>query len=145
MLLRLLLLFTVVPLIELIILIRIGGRIGAAPTILGVIVIGLLGAWLARREGLRTLSALRAELAAGRLPADRMIDGLLVLIAGVLMITPGLITDVAGILLLIPPLRTLVREQLKGRFRSRFTFTHIGPAGFARDDFIDVEAKVREK
>lgn len=143
MLLRLLLLFTLVPLVELIILIRIGGRIGALPTILMVLGIGLIGAWLARREGFRALARIRRDLAEGRLPGDSTIDALLVLVAGVLMITPGLLTDVGGLALLIPPARAAVRRWLKRRFQGRLTILQLGPAGFRRpgDEFIDVEAR----
>lgn len=140
---RLLLLFILVPLIEVVILIRIGTHIGALNTIFMVIGIGLAGAWLARREGLRAFINIQRELAAGRLPGDAMIDGVLVLVAGLLMITPGVLTDMAGLLLLVPPVRAVVRASLKRRFSSRITFMRVGPDGFRsqQDDFIDVEAR----
>lgn len=140
---RLLLLFILVPLIEVVILIKIGTRVGALPTIGMVIAVGFLGAWLARREGLRALLNIQNELHAGRLPGDAMIDALLVLVAGVLMITPGVLTDVAGIVLLIPPARAVVRNYLKARFQSRFVISHFGTGGFRPpgDDLIDVEAR----
>ena len=80
--LRLLVLFTVVPLVELYLLISVGGRLGVAPTIGIVIGTGILGAWLARWQGLNVLGRINEDMAAGRLPTDALIDGLLVLVAG---------------------------------------------------------------
>jgi len=146
-LLRLLLLFTLVPLVELIVLIKVGGYIGAPETVLIVLGIGLVGAWLARREGFRAVGRIRQDLAEGRLPGDSTIDAVLVLVAGVLMIVPGLLTDVAGLLLLTPPVRALVRRRLKRRFQARFTLLHFGPGGprGRGDDLIDVEVQPRDE
>jgi len=118
--LRLLLLFTVVPLVELFLLIRVGEAIGLGPTLLLVLGTGALGAWLARQQGLRTFSAVRAELNSGRLPADGLVDGLLILAAGAVLLTPGLLTDAVGFLLLIPGSRQVVRRALMDGFRRRF-------------------------
>ena len=141
MLFRLLLLFTIVPLVELALLIEVGKRIDVVPTIALVVVTGVVGAALARHEGLRTFRSIQSDLAAGRLPGDRLIDALLILVAGVLLVTPGIITDGIGFLLLLPPARSLVRSHLKNRFRTRFSMvdmTNLHPPG--GDDFIDVEA-----
>ena len=141
MLLLLLLLFTILPLLELALLIKIGQAIDLPATIGLVLLTGVVGWWLARHEGLRTLAALRAELAAGRLPADRMIDALLILLAGAVLVTPGIITDTVGFLLLIPPVRSRVRNRLKARFRVRFDRVDLtGPHARADDDLIDVQA-----
>jgi UPF0716 protein FxsA len=147
MLIRLLMLFILVPLAELAILIKVGSHLGVLPTILMVVGIGVFGAWLARREGWRAVGRIQADLAAGRLPGDSAIDALLVLAAGVLMITPGLLTDAAGLVLLIPPARAAVRRWLKRRFQGRITFMQMGPVGFGRgeDEFVDVEARPREE
>ena len=136
---QLLMFFILVPLLELAVLIKVGGYIGAWQTIAIVLLAGAFGAWLVKHEGLRALRAIQAELASGRLPTDSMIDALLVLVAGVLLITPGLITDACGFLLILPPVRALVRRIVKARFRARFTFWHIG--GGANDDFIDGQAR----
>jgi len=141
MLLRLLLLFTLVPLIELSLLIEIGKRINVGPTIGLVIVTGIVGATLAKYEGLRTWNLIRADLNAGRLPADKLVDALLILVAGVLLVTPGIITDGIGFLLLLPPFRSLIRKHLKKRFQSKFVIMH--PGNFHHppdDDLIDVES-----
>ena len=138
---RLLLLFTIVPLVELWLLIELGKLINVGPTIALVVVTGIVGAALARHEGLRTLRGIQSDLDAGRLPGDRMIDALLILIAGALLVTPGIITDAVGFLLLVPPVRAAVRNRLKARFRARFTMidvTNMRPPG--HDGFIDVEA-----
>jgi len=142
---RLLLLFALVPLIELLVLIKIGQHVGIGITILFVLAMGMLGASLVRYEGLRTFRGIQADLSVGRLPGDRVIDAMIILVAGVLMITPGVITDAFGLLLLLPPCRRFVRERLKRRFQSRIVTIH--HRGFHRhdpDDLIDVEAKVEE-
>ena len=113
--LRLLLLFTVVPLTELFLLVKLGTVIGIGATVLIVICTGVLGAWLARWQGLGVLRRLSEDLAAGRLPTDTLIDGLLILIAGAVLLTPGLITDALGFLLLVPQGRAMVRKAVAAR------------------------------
>ena len=117
--LRLLLLFTVVPLIELFLLVKLGTMIGIGATVLIVICTGILGAWLARWQGLGVLRRLTEDLNKGRLPADALIDGLLILIAGAVLLTPGLITDAFGFLLLVPQGRAVVRRLTRARFETR--------------------------
>jgi UPF0716 protein FxsA len=116
---RLLLLFTVVPLVELYLLISIGGRLGVAPTIAIVIATGVLGAWLARWQGLSVLKRIGEDMESGRLPTDALIDGLLVLVAGAVLLTPGFLTDACGFLLLIPPARTAIRKRVATAFAGR--------------------------
>jgi len=114
---RLFLLFTLVPLIELNLLLWIGGRIGFWPTVGIVIFTGMLGASLARAEGLRVLTEWQTALARGEMPPEGVLGGVLVLIGGVLLITPGVITDVLGLCLLLPPTRramiAVVRRHLE--------------------------------
>ena len=142
MLIPLLLLFTLVPLLELALLIKIGRLIDVGPTIGLVVITGIIGAWLARHEGLRTLTRIRSELSAGQLPGNEMIDALLILVAGVFLVTPGVVTDGIGFLLLIPPVRALMRNYLKARFKAKFVMTHMSNTDWSRqDDFIDVEVK----
>jgi UPF0716 protein FxsA len=117
--LRLLLLFTVVPLVELFLLVKLGTVIGIGPTVLIVICTGVLGAWLARWQGLGVLRRVSDDLAQGRLPADALIDGLLILIAGAVLLTPGLITDALGFLLLVPQGRAIVRRTVAARLERR--------------------------
>ncbi len=133
MLLRLLLLFTLVPLAELVLLLVLADATTWEFTLALVLVTGMLGAWLARREGLRCWRRVDEEIAAGRLPGDPLIDGLMILLAGALLVTPGILTDLVGFLLLIPPARRLLKNRLRRRFQARI---HIVPptAGWAGPD-----------
>jgi len=102
---RLFLLFAVVPLLDLWILLRIAALAGPWGTLALILVPSLLGAWLARREGLRVLRGWQRAIADGRVPEEGLLSAGLVLAGGVLLITPGLITDAAGLALLVPPIR----------------------------------------
>jgi UPF0716 protein FxsA len=115
---RLLILFIVVPLMELLVIIEIGSRIGYLYTIVLLILISFSGAALARREGYRAIAQIQADVAAGRMPADSLIDGALILLAAALLITPGYITDVAGLALLLPPARRRAHRYVRRRVRS---------------------------
>lgn len=134
---RLFLLFTIVPLIELYFLIKVGTYIGALNTILLIIATALLGAYLARMEGLRTLRQINDNLAQGILPAEELIDGLLIFAGGVLLITPGVLTDVFALFLLIPFTRTIFKRWLRRKFDRMVAsgnirlYTH----GGSKDDF----------
>ena len=113
---RLILLFTLLPLVELSLLLRIGEWLGAGATVGLVVVTGVIGAWLARREGARTWGRVQADIAAGRMPGEELLHALLVFVAGVVLVTPGVITDVAGLLLLARPTREVVTRRLRKRF-----------------------------
>lgn len=110
---RLLLLFVIVPAVELVLLIEIGRRIGTLATLGLIVATGALGAYLARRQGLGVLRRMRQETAAGRLPAAPVMDGIIILIAGALLVTPGILTDAFGFFCLIPPCRELLKGCLK--------------------------------
>ena len=122
MLLKLFLAFTLIPLVEIYLLIKLGQNFGAITSILLVIFTGILGAYLARMEGLRTLFRIQETMGEGRMPGEELLDALLIAIAGLVLITPGFITDVAGFLLLFPFTRTLVKNWLKERMRAKSTF-----------------------
>jgi UPF0716 protein FxsA len=113
---RLVLLFTIVPLVELYILIKIGSRIGGVNTILLVVTTAMLGAWLARLQGLRTLQQIQVSLSQGQIPAEELIDGVLILVGGILLITPGVLTDLFALVLLFPITRTYFKRWLRRRF-----------------------------
>ena len=115
----LVLLFTVVPLVELWLLLLVGEQLGLWPTLGVVVGTGLTGAWLARREGLRVVRRWREALAEGRMPEEGVLGGLLVLVGGVLLVTPGLLTDVSGFLLLVPATRRLVAARVARSVRAR--------------------------
>jgi UPF0716 protein FxsA len=113
---RLLLLFIALPVVELMLLIEIGQRVGTLTTVGLIIVTGIVGASLARQQGLGALARLRADLAAGRLPTDPIVDGILILLAAAVLITPGIVTDVFGFLCLVPACRRPLKRYVKKRF-----------------------------
>lgn len=140
---KLLLLFIVVPAIELILLIQLGGVIGTMPTIGVIVVTGVLGASLARWQGLVVLRRIQGDLAAGRLPAGAMIDGVIILLAGALLMTPGFLTDTVGFACLVPGIRRLIKSTIRVRLERAIrdggstTFVQFGsggePPGGSRD------------
>lgn len=110
--------FTVVPLVELFLLTWIGGMIGLGPTIALVVVTGIFGAALAKREGLRVLTQWQRDLAEGRVPADGVLGGLLVLIGGVFLVTPGVLTDVLGLTLMVPAARRALGKVIRRKLEA---------------------------
>lgn len=102
---RLVLLFIGLPLIELAILVKLGEVLGFWPTIGLVVITGFWGAYLARLQGFWVLRKIQNEMAAGRIPTGDLVDGLLILIGGIVLLTPGLLTDLAGFALLVPYVR----------------------------------------
>jgi UPF0716 protein FxsA len=108
-------LFVLVPFAELALLIWMGRWLGLVPTLALVLSTGLLGAALARKEGLRAYMAVQNELAAGRIPGRSLMVGAAVLVGGAFLLTPGILTDVAGVLLLLPPSRDLVFRFVRRR------------------------------
>jgi UPF0716 protein FxsA len=113
---RLALLFIGLPLLELYILIKIGSYLGAFLTISLIIFTALLGLLLARFEGLRTWHQIRQSLSQGIVPAEEMLDSVLIFVGGVLFVIPGVITDLAALVLLIPFTRTIFKRWLRRRF-----------------------------
>ena len=113
---RLILVFTIVPLAELYILIKIGSHIGGFNTILLVLVTTVLGALLARLQGLRTLRQIQLSLSQGQIPAEELIDGVLILFGGILLVMPGVLTDLFALVLLLPFTRTYFKRWLRRRF-----------------------------
>ncbi len=110
---KLALLFTTITLLELSLLIPLGQAIGLPATIAIVIVTAVVGATLAKRQGIAIWNRIQKELGSGKLPRDSLLDGLAVLIAGAFFVTPGVLTDAVGILLLIPPVRAPVKALVK--------------------------------
>ncbi len=113
---KLLLLFIVVPAVELVLLIKLGGMIGLLPTLAVIVLTGTLGASLARWQGLGVLGKVQSELARGGLPAGPLVDGVIILVAGALLMTPGFFTDIAGFLFLVPGFRGVIKKIAKRRF-----------------------------
>lgn len=109
----LVLLLIVVPLVELWIIVETADAVGAASTILLLLVVSVLGAWYLKREGLATWRRLRTTMARGELPATEVIDGGLILLGGALLLTPGFLTDVVGLLLIFPVTRAMGRRYAR--------------------------------
>lgn len=116
---RLILLFLLTPAVELALLIQVDRLIGFWATIALIIVTGVVGSHLARREGLSTWRRFNRRLQAGDLPGDELADGIIILVAGALLITPGILTDVIGFLGLVPFTRARIRGALMRWFQEK--------------------------
>ncbi len=117
---RLILLFTLVPMVELALLIELGKRIGVWETLAIVLLTGVLGATLARTQGFVLIQRIRLELSRGQIPGDSLLDGFLILAGALLLLTPGLLTDAVGFSMLLPVTRTLFRNYLKKFLKRKF-------------------------
>ncbi len=112
-------LFIGVPFAEIYVLLQVGDAIGVVNTLGLLILISVVGAWLAKREGFGVLRRMQRSIDAGRVPGTELVDGFLILLAGALMLTPGFLTDILAILLLLPPVRAVVRRELRRRVARR--------------------------
>ncbi|WP_419946639.1 FxsA family protein [Candidatus Poriferisodalis sp.] len=117
----LILLLVSVPLLELYVIAQVAGGLGVGQTILLLLVVSVVGAWMVRRSGVGVLNQIRTRLERGELPGNELADGVLILLAGALMLTPGFLTDAVGLLLLFPPTRIVVRSVLVRRCSKRIT------------------------
>jgi UPF0716 protein FxsA len=129
---KLLLLFITVPLVEFFLLMKIGMRIGIVPTIATIFITGIFGAWLTRVQGLRTLRRFQEATKEGRLPHEEVMDGMMILVAGAVLLTPGFLTDAVGFLLLAPSVRMAVRKQLSNYLMGRIQFVGPGASQMGR-------------
>ena len=141
---RLLLLFVVLPAVELALLIQLGRYIGTLPTIFLIVVTGVVGATLARAQGLRVLQELQQEAQAGRVPAAPLVDGAIILVAAALLVTPGVLTDAFGFACLIPGTRQLLKKLLRRAYERAVKSGRIHVRGplFEHEDvgpIIDIE------
>ena len=148
---RLFLLFTVVPLVELYLLIAVGRVLGPMATIGLVLVTGAVGAWFARLEGARVIRRWQEAIARQQIPKDGVIDGFLIFIGGLMLITPGILTDIAGLSMVMPPTRRLIagfvrrwfeRQIAAGRVQVYAPGYNGGPG--RPQEVIDVEGEVVE-
>jgi len=114
----LIILFVITPILELYLLIKIGSIIGAFNTIMIVLITGVMGAMLARSQGLTILNKINSNLHEGIVPAEPLVDGLFVLVGGLLLITPGMITDIIGFAFVMPYTRGLVKSYFKNKLSS---------------------------
>ena len=111
----------VVPIVEIWVLLQVGQWLGVLPTVVLLVVMSLLGAYLLRREGARTWRAFRTALTSGRLPAAEVADGALVIFGGALLLTPGFATDAFGLLCVVPPSRAVLRRLLTRQVARRLS------------------------
>lgn len=122
----LLLAFIVVPVVEIWVIIQVGQAIGVLPTVALLLVDAVLGTWLFKREGRRAWTAFTLTLQEGRVPAREVADGVLVVVGGAFLLSPGFVTDAIGVLCLLPPTRALLRGTLTRVVGARL----LGPAAF---------------
>jgi len=113
------LLFLVVPFVELFVLIQVGQAIGTLPTIGLLIVVSIVGAWLVKKEGLGVIRRAQEQVRRGQVPGRELVDGVLILVAGALMLTPGFFTDLFGLALMVPPVRAALRAAASARLARR--------------------------
>ncbi len=138
---NLLVLFIFVPIVELFLLIQLGVRIGPWPTIGLIVLTGFLGASLARQQGLSTMRKIQEEMRNGRQPTLELLEGMMILIGGVVLITPGIMTDLFGFALLLPGFRKALARKLQAKFaKSMGSPSNRKSTGFRKrdDDVIDI-------
>lgn len=116
---KLFLIFIIIPLIEIALLLKISAYIGIWMTLVVVIGTAILGASLTHHEGLKTWGRLQQKLGKGILPDEELLDGLMILVAGAVLLTPGFVTDITGFFLLIPTTRRLVKFWVRRIFSQR--------------------------
>lgn len=122
----LIILFIVVPILELYVIIQVGQLIGVLPTLILLLADALLGSWLLKHEGRGAWRRFNEALAARRFPGKEVADGVLIVIGGTLLLTPGFLTDIFGLLLLLPPTRAIARRVLKRLTIGRFAVVGLG-------------------
>ncbi len=115
----LVLLFIVMPIVELAVIIQVGQELGVVPTIGLLLLVSVVGSWLVKREGLGVWRRFRQQMEAGRVPGREVADGVMIMLAGALLLSPGFVTDAVGVLLLLPPVRAAVRGSLLRRLSLR--------------------------
>jgi len=131
-------LFIIVPIIEITVLMQVGELIGAWPTVTIVIVSAWLGAKYVRQQGLATLQSVQTKMAQGEMPSSEIVTGLMLLVAGVLLVTPGFVTDIFGLSLLVPAVRqslaNTVQKHIKTSHGSAFgTGAHFHSSTFSQE------------
>jgi UPF0716 protein FxsA len=126
----LILLFIVVPIAELYVIIQVGQWIGVVPTLILLLADAVLGSMLLNHEGRGAWRRFNEALAARRFPGREVADGVLIVVGGTLLLTPGFITDIFGLFLLLPPTRAVARRLLKRLTLGRFAVVSVGVGGF---------------
>jgi|SRR5205085_426310 len=113
-------LFIVLPIVELAVIIQVGQAIGVLNTIAALLLVSFVGAWLVKREGLNVWRSFQHQVEMGVVPGREIGDGVLIMVAGALLISPGFVTDIFGILLLLPPVRAALRSAALYRVGRKF-------------------------
>jgi len=126
-------LFIALPIVELALLFELHGVVGFSPTVLLVLFTGIVGAALVRRQGLATFLKIQQEMSIGNVPAPQMMDGIMILVSGALLVTPGMITDGVGFLLLIPFIREKIRFWLRKKLEEK------ARSGYVQVNYRDVQ------
>ncbi len=120
------LLFLVIPVLELAVIIQVGRSFGVLNTVGLLLVVSFAGAWLVKREGVGVWRRFNRQVRAGSVPSREIADGVLILFAGALLLTPGFLSDVLGLLLLVPPVRAAIRGAAMVRASRRLLRVHRG-------------------
>ncbi len=118
--LKLFLLFAIIPVIEIYLIVKIGGFLGILPTVGLLLAVSSTGAWLVRHHGFSILGRIRDEMAQGRLPSGALLEGGLILTGGILLLTPGFFTDALGLAFLFPPIRAVISRIAVRRLKAHF-------------------------
>ncbi|HHS50131.1 MAG TPA: FxsA family protein [candidate division Zixibacteria bacterium] len=142
---KLLLIFTLVPIADLALLIEIGRQIGLWPTIAIVLITGVAGSALLRWQGLGTIAKFKRELAEGRFPGNTIIEGIAIIVGGAFLLTPGVMTDAVGILLLLPPTRAVFIAIVKRYIKRKFDideFITVADEPPPRDEPLDPNLRI---
>lgn len=130
--------FIIVPIIEIAVIVQVGALLGTWTTVAIVILTAWFGAKKVREQGLATLASVQNKLAQGQMPSDEIITGVMLLIAGVLLLTPGFVTDAFGLALLFQPVRTMLIHRVKKHLKvQHYHSTQVFTQEFTPDDFID--------
>lgn len=122
----LLMLFVIVPIVELYILVEVGQQIGALNTVAIVVITGIAGASFARSQGTQIIYKIRSMMSEGQIPGKEILQGVMILAGGIMLLTPGFITDILGLTLLFPLTRQFYMKLALAYFKKRFTM-HGGP------------------
>jgi len=137
MLLKLFLLFTIIPIAEIYLLIKIGEKIGMLNTIIIVVLTGIIGASFAKSQGGMIIGKIKNDLSQGIMPGREILEGALILAGGIMLITPGIMTDIFGFSLIFPITRIFYRKLIYKYFKQKFTFQNIPQDDFNSDDIDD--------
>lgn len=142
---RLFLIFTSVSLLEIYVLVKVGGFLGAWPTVLLVIITAFVGSALVRSQGLQLVKQLQQRMAAGEMPGQQLIEGIMLIITGVLLVTPGFVTDLSGLLLLQPTIRANIAKFIMANVKFASQGSMEGFTQSAKHDDSIIEGEFERK